>query len=168
MRWVRVLALLLAGFVAGCSTPAQDSASAGGNCSPAPRSCNAPSPRMNSLDMTRSCLGDPVVLSAVCNTSVNRCTPSVGLGPVCAIAPDGAVFVAELSDNNMLTATGWRFDQPVHSFPDPTAIPADQFVTLNDTAACNLALCALPCPGVQALTYRFCIDAGKGDAESGE
>jgi hypothetical protein len=123
---------------------------------------------MNSLDMTRGCLGDPIELSAVCNTSVNRCGPSAGLGPVCAIAPDGGVFVAVMSDNNMLTATGWRFDQPVLSFPNPTAIPAAQFATPDDTAACNRAWCALPCLGIQALTHMFCRDAGKADAESGE
>jgi len=124
---------------------------------------------MNSLDVTRGCLGAPVELSAVCDTSVNRCAPSAGLGPVCAIAPDGGVFVAVMTDNNMLTATGWRFDQPVYSFPNPTAIPADQFATRGDVDACNRAKCALPCPGVQPLAYFFfCMDAGKRDAESGE
>jgi hypothetical protein len=118
--------------------------------------------------MTRDCFGDPVELSAVCNTSVNRCGPSAGIGPVCAIAPDGGVFVAVMGDNNMLTATGWRFDQG-HSFPNPAAIPAEQFATPDDTAACNRAWCALPCPGVQPEAYSFfCRDAGKGDAESGE
>jgi hypothetical protein len=163
---MRALALFVAGFIAGCSTPTGE---AGGSCSPAPRSCDAPSPRMNSFDLTRGCLGDPIELSAVCNTSVNRCAPSAGLGPVCAVAPDGGVFVAVMSDNNMLTATGWRFDQG-YSFPNPAAIPADQFATPDDTAACNRAWCAHPCPGVQPLapSFLFCRDAGKGDAASGE
>jgi hypothetical protein len=66
-------------------------------------------PKMRPLDLAQGCLATPVVVRDICDTSVSRCTPSAGIGPVCAFAPDGGVFVAIMSDNDMLTAQGWRF-----------------------------------------------------------
>jgi hypothetical protein len=108
---------------------------------------------MNLLDSARGCLAAPVVLHDVCDTSVDRCAPSAGIGPVCALAPDGGVFVAIMSDNDMLTAKGWRFAQPLESFPDPNAIPIDQVATGADEERCAMAQCALPCPGVEQLAF---------------
>jgi hypothetical protein len=155
-------AIVTTGFAANCSS----SGPGGGNCSPALGSCDAPSPQMNPLDQQRGCLAARVVLAAVCDTSVNRCAPSGGLGPVCAFAPDGGVFIAILSDNDMLTAKGWRFSQPVMSFPNPAAIPLDQLATGTEEDECARALCAPSCSGVEPLAYGFCSPDG-GDAGGG-
>jgi hypothetical protein len=95
-----------ASFITSCH-PA--SATGENDCVPAPRSCDAPPPKMSPLDLAQGCLATPVVVRDICDTSVSRCTPSAGIGPVCAFAPDGGVFVAIMSDNDMLTAQGWRF-----------------------------------------------------------
>jgi hypothetical protein len=82
----------------------------------------------------------------------NRCSPSAGLGLDCAIAPDGEVFVDILSDNDILTAAGWRFDEPITAFPDPGAVPPEELATLGDVI-CATAACAAPCPGTEPLEY---------------
>jgi hypothetical protein len=151
----------------GGSAGASVSVGSGGStaCIPAPGSCDAPPPQMNAFDATHGCLGARVPLTKVCNTSVNRCFPSAGLGLVCAIAPDGSVFVSVMSDNNMLTGSGWHFSQPLSSFPYPAAVPADEQATAEQLDRCRQAECASPCPGVEPLNYQpypLCVDAGVG------
>jgi len=159
-------ALLLATGAAGCSSPHPAV-----SCEPPPGSCNGPPPVMSQLDTGGGCRAAPVTLNEVCDTPVDQCFPSGGLGPVCAIAPDGGVFVAVLSDNDMLTATGWRFDQPM--FPRADGVPAGQMATAPDQAiACRQAMCAPLCPGVPraaaddpaSFLRGPCADAGQGGA----
>jgi hypothetical protein len=148
-------------FITSCH-PA--SATGESDCVPAPGSCDAPPPEMSPLDFAQGCLTAPVVMRDVCDTSVSRCTPSAGIGPVCAFAPDGGVFVAILSDNDMLTAEGWRFSQPLQSFPNPAAIPLDQIETPAEDDECVRAQCARPCPGIEPLSYPFICSGDGGDA----
>jgi hypothetical protein len=135
-------------------------------CVPPPGSCDAPAPQMRPLDAIHACLGQAVSLPAVCDTSVNRCNASTGLGPVCAFAPDGAVFVAIMSDNDMLTAAGWRFSEPWQSFPNPTAIPNDQYATVAQEDMCLFAQCSRPCPGLEPLWLSLFCDSGTGETST--
>ena len=137
------------------------------DCVPAPGSCDAPAPKMSPVDPTLGCLAAPVVVGDICDTSVNRCAPSGGIGPVCAFAPDGGVFVAIMSDNDILTAQGWRFSEPLLSFPNPAAVPPDEIETAADGDECARAQCAAPCAGVAPLSYRFFCSADGGDASDG-
>jgi hypothetical protein len=118
---------------------------------------------MRAYDPTNDCIGASTSLTDVCSTSVNRCTPSAGIGPECAVSPDGVVYVAVLGDNNVLTASGWRFDEPIFSFPDPQAVPSDELVTSAEAIVCAHAMCAPPCPGADAFWSPGCSnDAGTG------
>ena len=116
---------------------------------------------MNQLDAVQGCLAAPVALTEVCATSVNRCSPSAGLGLACAFAPDGGVFVTVLSDNLAPNAKGWRFALSVVSYPTP--FPQDEIATSAEYDECSRAACTKPCPGVEPLHYWSCPDAG-GDA----
>ena len=124
------------------------------------------------MDVGRSCLEAPIALTGVCSTSVNRCGGSAGIGPVCAFSPDGGIYVAIMSDNYMLTAKGWRFSQPLNSFPDPAAIPSEENATTEQEGECTQALCATPCPGVARGSYASwpgCTpDAGEVTASSAD
>jgi hypothetical protein len=106
---------------------------------------------MSPLDPQRDCLAAPVPLTGVCDTSVNRCTPSAGLGPLCAFAPDGGIFVTIISDNETLTAVGWQFTET--GIPIP--IPPDQMATAAEKDECMKALCTPPCSGVHPLDSDF-------------
>lgn len=136
-------------------------------CFPAPQSCDAPKTSMSQLDVARGCLLAPATLADVCATSVNRCGPSEGLGPACAIAPDGRVFVAAaFSDNFVLTAKGWQFELPFSSYPPQlaSAYPKEQMASDTQGQACADALCVPPCPGVPPLPGRelVCPDLDAG------
>jgi hypothetical protein len=145
--------------------PPTCSLDAGGACIPVPGTCDLGSPSMSSYDVTRGCLGAAVTLPGVCTTSVDRCTPSGGLGTDCAFAPDGGVFVAGMTDNEILTASGWRFVEPTAAFPDPSVVPASETATSAQNATCALARCAPFCPGVAGVQQTYgCPDAGPGDA----
>jgi hypothetical protein len=150
--------------------PDSTSGSGSGSCVPAPGSCDAPAPQMDPMDLAQGCLGAPIALTPVCSTSVNRCAGSAGIGPVCAFSPDGGIYVAIMSDNYMLTAKGWRFSQPLNSFPDPAAIPPEENATTEQEGECTQALCAPPCPGAPRLAYGSwpgcTLDAGEGGASS--
>jgi hypothetical protein len=158
--WLALLAAV--GLASSCIL---SSSAPGEGCVPAPGSCDAPSPKMSPMDFIRRCLAAPIALRDVCDTSVNRCGASAGIGPVCAFGPDGGVFVAVMSDNDMLRARGWRFSQPLQSFPNPAAIPLDQNATAAQEEACAQAQCAAPCPGVEPLSYRFFCGEDGGDAD---
>jgi hypothetical protein len=169
MRIASVLAAsICSAFLIACDNSLSDGD--GGNCAPAPGSCDAPAPQMDPMDVGHGCLGAPIALTGVCSTSVNRCAASAGIGPVCAFSPDGGVYVAIMSDNYMLTAKGWRFSQPLNSFPDPAAIPPEENATTEQEGECTQALCAPPCPGVRGLTVASwpgcALDAGDGRASS--
>lgn len=77
---------------------------------------------------------------------MSRRPPSTGLGPVCAFAPDGTVYFAIGSDNDVLTESGWRFDQSYPSIDVP--YPPDEVATGDDHAKCAAVTCAPPCAGV--------------------
>jgi hypothetical protein len=152
-----VAAILTAGFAASCSS----SDNGASDCIPAPGSCDAPPPQMSLLNQQSGCLAAPTALTAVCDTSVSRCNASAGLGPVCAFAPDAGIFVAIMSDNDMLTAVGWHFSQPVMSFPNPEAIPPAQWATAAEADDCARAVCAPSCPGAETRPSEFCaLDGG--------
>ena len=130
-------------------------------CSPPPESCDAPPPEMHELDPARGCLMAPATVAEICNTSVNPCAPSMGLSTDCAFAPDGRVFIAGTTDNQMYTATGWRFSEPLSSFPQANAIPIDQRSTRADDDRRQALACTPPCPGVKPRAYVICyLDAG--------
>jgi hypothetical protein len=98
----------------------------------------------------------------VCDTSVNRCGASGGLGPLCAFAPDGGIFVTIISDNDILTAVGWQLTQSPSEFPDP--IPSDQLATPAEEGECKKALCTPPCSGVHPLALDFVCSPDGEDA----
>lgn len=152
-----LVALAASVALASCST--SDDA-----CIPPPGSCDAPAIEMNPVDAVQGCLAAPVALTEVCATSVNRCTPSAGLGRVCAFAPDGRVFVAVLSDNLTLSAKGWRFAQDVQSFPTP--FPPEQNATRAEYEQCIRAACTKTCPGAERVGYLGCLDGGGGVADA--
>jgi hypothetical protein len=114
------------------------------------------------------CLGAPISVIGICQTSVNRCAPSEGIGIVCAFGPDGGVFVTVGSDNNILTGAGWRFEEPLTSFPDPSVVPSDEIATMADGQECSRAACASLCPAVHALPIGdpFCPEGGAVDAQT--
>lgn len=122
-------------------------------CNPKPGSCDADPPRLSPVNDEAGCLGAPVALARVCSTSVSRCAPSAGLGPVCAFAPDGGVFVALGSDNFVLSAAGWQFVEAFDAFPDAQAIPAAQLANSRQYATCQHDLCLPSCFGVSSLHY---------------
>jgi hypothetical protein len=107
------------------------------------------------------CLGPSTTLQQVCVTSVNRCSALSGVGVVCAFAPDGTVYVGLRSDNTVLTANGWHFDQ----FADPTIVSGDPGATATDAMECARASCAPPCPGVPppSLPGHCPVDSGVDD-----
>jgi len=122
--------------------------STGDACRPAPGSCGGPAPSMYVYDAVNVCLSAAVTVP-VCDTEVNACTPSAGLGPVCAIAPDGTAYFAIGSDNDVLTEPGWRFAQSYESFGDAAnSYPPDEMATGDAGATCAAVECAPPCPGV--------------------
>jgi hypothetical protein len=131
-----------------------------GPCIPPPSSCDAPPPQVSPLDPQRGCLAAPVPLTGVCDTSVNRCTPSAGLGPLCAFAPDGGIFVTIISDNETLTAAGWQFTET--GIPIP--IPAGQRATAAEEDECKKALCTPPCSGAHPLALDFVCPPDGEDA----
>ena len=112
---------------------------------------------MSPLDTARQCLLAPVTLTDVCATTVNHCGPSEGLGPACAFAPDGGLFVtAAFSDNVVLTAKGYEFELPFSDYPAQiaSAYPKEQMASDAQGQACADALCVPPCPGVAPLPGR--------------
>jgi hypothetical protein len=116
---------------------------------------------MRPIDTTRGCLGASVTLTDVCSTSVNRCAPSGGIGPVCAFAPDGGAFIAIGSDNYTLHATNWHFLQANGGGWQP---PPEQAATTAQSDTCNLGNCLPACPGTPVFNG-FCFrDAGPADA----
>jgi hypothetical protein len=120
------------------------------DCNPPPGSCDGPAPSMYAFDALNVCLKAAAPVP-VCDTSVNRCAPSMGLGPVCAFAPDGTIYFETGSDNAVLTQPGWRFDQPYGSYGDAGAsYPPDEVATPDDHTKCVAVTCAPPCPGVSA------------------
>ena len=140
-----------------------------GNCFPAPGSCDGPPPQLSPLDTVHGCLGAPVALPDVCSTSVNRCNGNSGLALDCAFAPDGGVFVGLTTDNYVLTGNGWIFAQPPSLFPGPSSSPADEVASAAQYDECaRLAVCAPPCPGIDALpSFASCEgDAGQSDSAS--
>jgi hypothetical protein len=150
-----VAVLPFAGASAGCS---------GGGCDAERVACDGPPPQMRLLDVGRGCLGPVEQVTGVCHTLVNRCTPSGAIAPACAVSPDGGVFVAIMTDNDMLTGAGWHFIEAVASFPDPAAIPTDEEATGEQAQECARALCAPQCSGGGPLEYAslFCeSDAGE-------
>ncbi len=125
------------------------------NCTPAPMSCDNPPPVMHPVDSVRGCLEAPAPVTGVCDTSVNRCAPSAGLGPACAFAPAGGVFFAVLSDNDVLTAEGWQFQK----YPSPAA--PSEVASSAQADECARAACLPACPGAPIPGFTFCaIDAG--------
>jgi hypothetical protein len=135
---------LAGGLIAACTSGARNDS----NCEPPPESCDQGSPQMMPVE-DGGCLGAPVALPQVCATSVNRCGASAGLGVVCAFAPVGSVYVTMGSDNDVLTAPGWRFAEYV----ELASIPGDQAATQSESASCVQLACASPCPGVQAAYF---------------
>jgi hypothetical protein len=121
---------------------------------------------MNQVDTVHDCILPPVQLTAVCLTSVNRCAASAGVQEGCAFAPDGGVFVGGPadSDNNILTAQGWRFVQY-------GTFPSNEVATLEEQQECAAASCFPLCPGTPKATL-FCLppeneDSGTVDAAQG-
>ena len=107
---------------------------------------------MRPIDSARACLEAPVALTEVCSTSVNRCAGNLGLGPVCAFAPDGGAFFAVMSDNDILTANGWQFDEY------PPGVSTE----------CLRAACLPACPGAASPVPTFCIlDGGFEGGDGG-
>jgi len=132
------------------------------DCTPAPASCANPPPIMRPVDSVRACLDAPVTLTEVCSTSVNRCAGNAGLGPVCAFAPDGGVFFAVTSDNDILTANGWQFDE----YPAPGV--SSEVATGAQAAECLRAACLPSCPGAQSPGFTFCVlDGGLEGGDGG-
>ncbi len=146
-------ALTLAVLVSSCS----GNGSSGSGCVPPAESCDRGSPEMMPLEAS-GCLGAPTKLTQVCVTSANRCYPSAGLGVVCAFAPDGTVYAMVGSDNDVLTAPGWRFSQYVVG----ATAPSDQVATPEETTTCQRLWCASPCPGLHASYLPFACPADSG------
>jgi hypothetical protein len=151
------------------SSAPQDAGGAGdgAGCMPQPQSCDKPAPTMNRFDPTRGCLLAPEVLADVCDTSVNRCGASTGMGGGCAFSPDGGVFAATLSDNDVLSANGWHFALCTTCFPPSDEPPRDQWATPAEEAMCRQATCAPPCPGVTPPSYRPAECSPDGGVDSG-
>ena len=114
-------------------------------CIPPAGACDAP--KLETYPVKGSCLDAHVALADVCVTSVNRCTPSAGLVPLCAFAPDGTVYAAMTSDNWIPTAKGWRFAIALGSYPNPSAIPGDEIATPAEYDECRRVMCFPLCAG---------------------
>jgi hypothetical protein len=127
-------------------------------CSPPLGSCDLPAPEMSPVDTARRCLLEaPVALSAVCSTSVNRCAPSDGVGIVCAFAPDGGVFVSLSTDNDVPTATAWRFALNDSAYLGE--VPSAELATSAESDLCAQAACMPACSGQKTFQW-LCPDAG--------
>lgn len=130
----------------GCTTD--------GDCRPKAGTCDGVSPTMNRVVWTgdAACLSAAVALTGVCNTSLDKCTPSAGLGDDCAFGPDGSVFIGLMSDNEVLTAAGWRFVEPWESFGGNSPFPSEQVATATQYNLCAQAAC-LPACTPEVSTY---------------
>ncbi|HLK39023.1 MAG TPA: hypothetical protein VKU41_19815 [Polyangiaceae bacterium] len=108
--------------------------------------------------------GAPLVYTTSQGTYVVFPGPNVGLlrgDPPAVSSPPGTVS-GYMSAG---TARGWRFSQPLESFPNPAAIPADEIETAADGDERGRAQCASPCPGVAPLFLGpFCrVDGGEAN-----
>jgi hypothetical protein len=138
-----VAGLLSAAFALLVQAPG---CSNGDSCIPRPGSCDLAAPSLSLFDVTKNCLGSPVLLTGVCNTSLDRCFASAGEGLACAVAPDGRVYVGLSSDNDIFTAAGWHFQEPTS--PRSDGVPADEMLTEPLVSQCRQASIAPPCSGV--------------------
>jgi hypothetical protein len=131
----------------------------GSDCIPPPESCDQGSAVMSQVDTVHDCILPPVQLTPVCVTSVNRCAASTGVYTGCAFAPDGGVFIggSASTDNNILTAPGWRFSE-IWFGPPIT----DEEATEEESQRCTAAICFPPCPGVAPVNL-LCAQTGAGD-----
>jgi hypothetical protein len=153
------VAVLVTSIAALCAC----SSSSSNDCIPPSDSCDLGSPSMYRIDFTNGCLAAQETLTAVCGTSVNRCAPSAGLGPVCAFAPDGGAFIVVMSDNDRLTAPGWHFTEG----DEVPGVPADEEATAAEGEQCSRATCMMACPSVPPPSYSLCLDHDAGEGGSG-
>jgi len=101
------------------------------------------------FDAVRKCLDAPETYVGLCvngeAVDPRRCA-AASLGPACAIAPDGGIYLAKLRGDEYFSAPGWRTDHYPASGPPR---PAGTDATPEEYAQCYFASCAPPCPGVE-------------------
>lgn len=156
------MVMVLVGLYAACSDQESNP------CSTASYgACNVQSPAvMHQYDEGRGCLMSAAPVPGLClSTAINGPCQSGSVGPGCAIAPDGGIFVTSLNGSQYLSGVGWRSTAYPMDYGPPR--PESDIANGADEDRCAMAECSLSCDGTPAdyLHGTFCPDAGSSDAE---
>jgi hypothetical protein len=127
--------------------------------------CNVQSPAiMQQYDEVHGCLSAAAPVPGLCRSSViNGPCQSASLGPGCAIAPDGGIFVTSLPGAQYVSGAGWRSTRYPMGYGPPR--PASDVATGEDLGRCAIAQCSPSCDGTP--TYYLHVDCGDAASNDG-
>jgi hypothetical protein len=128
-------------------------------------SCNVQATaQLQPLDEIHGCIGATVSVAGLCVSSSldlpnPNCFHAASIAPECAISPDGAIYLGDLTNDEYVSGPGWRSTHyETHNGSDR---PAASITTNGDRQRCAAALCAPPCVGSEIGVYaEFCVDGG--------
>lgn len=135
------------------------------DCNAAYGACNISAQvSMQRFDASRGCNEVAAAVPGVCLSSVfdtaAGCSQSASLAPECGVAPNGDIYVLEITNDEYLSGQGWRSThQPSFATMEPPTPSA------TDAARCAVALCSPSCDGAASTVHPIVCPSIEGGAE---